>query len=187
MYVALEDMRACTGSLHMWWESDLRMSSFNAGTGGGGLELVEMDGPVVKVRITGPAAGVMTVRVAVTQKLREKFPKIAAVQLVNWVLILQPKVSKVNWLVGEREHCKGCKPVFQYFAPLPLAGVEGGSSRYGDSTHANTVALLTDMLICDVLGFQIVSDWFGPWHWEGHGFMSIGWIVSFEGVVWVSL
>eukprot|EP00884_Botryococcus_braunii_P002525 jgi/Botrbrau1/12273/Bobra.0323s0013.1 len=53
------------------------------GTGGGGLELVEMDGPVVKVRITGPAAGVMTVRVAVTQKLREKFPKIAAVQLVN--------------------------------------------------------------------------------------------------------
>lgn len=54
-----------------------------AGTGGGGLELVEMDGPVVKVRITGPAAGVMTVRVAVTQKLREKFPKIAAVQLVN--------------------------------------------------------------------------------------------------------
>lgn len=53
------------------------------GTGGGGLELVEMDGPVVKVRISGPAAGVMTVRVAVTQKLREKFPKIAAVQLVN--------------------------------------------------------------------------------------------------------
>ena len=52
------------------------------GTGGGGLELVAMDGPVVKVRITGPAAGVMTVRVAVTQKLREKFPTIAAVQLV---------------------------------------------------------------------------------------------------------
>lgn len=52
------------------------------GTGGGGLELVSLDGPLVKVRITGPAAGVMTVRVAVTQKLREKFPAIAAVQLV---------------------------------------------------------------------------------------------------------
>jgi len=52
------------------------------GTGGGGLDLVGIEGPVVKVRITGPAAGVMTVRVAVTQKLREKFPAIAAVQLV---------------------------------------------------------------------------------------------------------
>ena len=55
----------------------------NSGTGGGGLELVEISGPIVKVRITGPAASVMTVRVAVTQKLREKFPAIAAVQLVN--------------------------------------------------------------------------------------------------------
>ena len=53
------------------------------GTGGGGLELVAIEGPIVKVRITGPAASVMTVRVAVTQKLREKFPAIAAVQLVN--------------------------------------------------------------------------------------------------------
>ncbi|CAL5221129.1 g3265 [Coccomyxa viridis] len=53
------------------------------GTGGGGLELVEISGPIVKVRITGPAASVMTVRVAVTQKLREKFPAIAAVQLLN--------------------------------------------------------------------------------------------------------
>ena len=52
------------------------------GTGGGGLDLVALDGPLVKVRITGPAAGVMTVRVAVTQKLRERFPAIAAVQLV---------------------------------------------------------------------------------------------------------
>ena len=52
------------------------------GTGGGGLEVVEVDGPVVKVRITGPAASVMTVRVAVTQKLRERIPSIAAVQLV---------------------------------------------------------------------------------------------------------
>ena len=53
------------------------------GTGGGGLELVELDGPIAKVRITGPAANVMTVRVAVTQKLRERIPLIAAVQLVN--------------------------------------------------------------------------------------------------------
>jgi Fe-S cluster biogenesis protein NfuA len=53
------------------------------GTGGGGLELDELDGPIVKVKITGPAASVMTVRVAVTQKLRERIPSIAAVQLVN--------------------------------------------------------------------------------------------------------
>lgn len=53
------------------------------GAAGGGLELVDINGPVVKVRITGPAAKVMTVRVAVTQKLREKIPSIAAVQLVN--------------------------------------------------------------------------------------------------------
>ncbi|CAM6085075.1 unnamed protein product [Calypogeia fissa] len=53
------------------------------GTGGGELSLVKIDGPVVKVRIEGPAAGVMTVRVAVTQKLREKIPMIAAVQLLT--------------------------------------------------------------------------------------------------------
>ncbi|EFJ20781.1 hypothetical protein SELMODRAFT_108525 [Selaginella moellendorffii] len=52
------------------------------GTGGGELTLVKIDGPVVKIRIEGPAAGVMTVRVAVTQKLREKIPMIAAVQLL---------------------------------------------------------------------------------------------------------
>jgi Fe-S cluster biogenesis protein NfuA len=52
------------------------------GTGGGGLELVSIDGVIVKIKITGPAANVMTVRVAVTQKLREKIPGIAAVQLV---------------------------------------------------------------------------------------------------------
>jgi len=52
------------------------------GTGGGKLELVEIENPIVKVRIGGPAAEVMTVRVAVTQKLREKIPAIAAVQLL---------------------------------------------------------------------------------------------------------
>ncbi|KAG6781927.1 hypothetical protein POTOM_011313 [Populus tomentosa] len=52
------------------------------GAAGGSLELVAIEEPIVKVRLTGPAAGVMTVRVAVTQKLREKIPAIAAVQLL---------------------------------------------------------------------------------------------------------
>jgi Fe-S cluster biogenesis protein NfuA len=52
------------------------------GTGGGQLSLEALDGTIVKIKITGPAASVMTVRVAVTQKLREKIPSIAAVQLV---------------------------------------------------------------------------------------------------------
>ncbi|XP_061376009.1 nifU-like protein 2, chloroplastic [Gastrolobium bilobum] len=52
------------------------------GAADGSLELVAIDEPIAKVRITGPAAGVMTVRVAVTQKLREKIPAIAAVQLL---------------------------------------------------------------------------------------------------------
>ncbi|KAF5184155.1 Nifu-like protein 3 protein [Thalictrum thalictroides] len=53
------------------------------GTGGGLLELVQIDECVVKVRLSGPAAAVMTVRVAITQKLREKIPVIAAVQLIE--------------------------------------------------------------------------------------------------------
>eukprot|EP00955_Chlamydomonas_euryale_P048625 354038-Chlamydomonas_euryale.AAC.4 len=53
------------------------------GTGGGELALQAIDGSIVKIKISGPAAGVMTVRVAVTQKLREKIPSIAAVQLVD--------------------------------------------------------------------------------------------------------
>lgn len=53
------------------------------GAAGGTLELVGIEEPIVKVRISGPAAGVMTVRVAVTQKLREKIPAIAAVQLLQ--------------------------------------------------------------------------------------------------------
>ena len=52
------------------------------GTGGGKLSLESIDSSIVKIKITGPAASVMTVRVAVTQKLREKIPAIAAVQLV---------------------------------------------------------------------------------------------------------
>ncbi|KAL2928899.1 NifU-like protein 3 chloroplastic [Bienertia sinuspersici] len=55
-----------------------------AGTGGGVLELDKIDDDnVVSVRLSGPAAGVMTVRVALTQKLREKIPSIAAVQLIE--------------------------------------------------------------------------------------------------------
>ncbi|XP_008781568.1 nifU-like protein 2, chloroplastic [Phoenix dactylifera] len=53
-----------------------------SGTGGGELELVTIEEPIVKLRLSGPAAGVMTVRVAVTQKLREKIPSIAAIQLL---------------------------------------------------------------------------------------------------------
>lgn len=53
-----------------------------AGTGGGELELIDIEEPIVKIKLSGPAASVMTVRVAVTQKLREKMPMIAAVQLI---------------------------------------------------------------------------------------------------------
>lgn len=53
------------------------------GTGGGVLEFVQIDDYVVIVRLSGPAASVMTVRVALTQKLREKIPSIAAVQLIE--------------------------------------------------------------------------------------------------------
>uniref|UniRef100_A0A0A9F691 NIF system FeS cluster assembly NifU C-terminal domain-containing protein n=1 Tax=Arundo donax TaxID=35708 RepID=A0A0A9F691_ARUDO len=54
-----------------------------SGTGGGSLKLLQINEYVVKIRISGPAAGVMTVRVAVTQKLREKIPSILAVQLTE--------------------------------------------------------------------------------------------------------
>ncbi|KAK9076847.1 hypothetical protein SSX86_005181 [Deinandra increscens subsp. villosa] len=53
------------------------------GTGGGILEFIEIKDYDVKVRLSGPAAGVMTVRVALTQKLREKIPVITAVQLIE--------------------------------------------------------------------------------------------------------
>ncbi|KAI3770377.1 hypothetical protein L6452_01508 [Arctium lappa] len=53
------------------------------GAAGGLVELVSIEEPIVKLRLTGPAASVMTVRVALTQKLREKIPAIAAVQLLQ--------------------------------------------------------------------------------------------------------
>jgi len=52
------------------------------GAVGGSLELVAIKVPIVKVRITEPTTGVMTVRVVLTQKLREKILAIAAVQLL---------------------------------------------------------------------------------------------------------
>jgi len=54
-----------------------------AGTGGGELELVNIIGPIVKVRLTGRAAGVKTVRVALSQKLREKIPSAAGIRVVS--------------------------------------------------------------------------------------------------------
>ncbi|XP_062203306.1 nifU-like protein 1, chloroplastic [Phragmites australis] len=54
-----------------------------AGTGGGELKFVTIVGPIVKVRLRGAAARVTTVRVALTQKLREKIPSIATVQLLS--------------------------------------------------------------------------------------------------------
>ncbi|KAL9224574.1 hypothetical protein vseg_000595 [Gypsophila vaccaria] len=53
------------------------------GAGGGVLELDQINDYILKVRLSGPAAKVMTVRVALTQKLREKIPVIAAVQLIE--------------------------------------------------------------------------------------------------------
>ncbi|CAM8930978.1 unnamed protein product [Rhodiola kirilowii] len=54
-----------------------------SGTGGGKLELALINNYIVNIRITGPAARVNTVRVAVSQKLREKISSIAAVQLLD--------------------------------------------------------------------------------------------------------
>ncbi|PKU69592.1 nifU-like protein 3, chloroplastic [Dendrobium catenatum] len=54
-----------------------------AGTGGGALELHKISGYIVTVRLSGPAAGVMTVRVALSQKLKEKIPLIASVHLIE--------------------------------------------------------------------------------------------------------
>ncbi|RCV36002.1 hypothetical protein SETIT_7G284600v2 [Setaria italica] len=54
-----------------------------AGTGGGKLEFIKIVGPIVKVRLTGRAAGVKTVRVALAQKLREKIPSVAGIRLVS--------------------------------------------------------------------------------------------------------
>ncbi|RLN28559.1 nifU-like protein 1, chloroplastic [Panicum miliaceum] len=54
-----------------------------AGTGGGELELINIIGPIVKVRLTGRAAGVKTVRVALSQKLREKIPSVAGIRVVS--------------------------------------------------------------------------------------------------------
>ncbi|XP_018470522.1 nifU-like protein 3, chloroplastic isoform X1 [Raphanus sativus] len=80
-------LEAETGGLDLNEENIEKVLSelrpYLSGTGGGGLELVQIDGYIVKIRLTGPAAGVMTVRVALTQKLRENIPSIGAVQLLE--------------------------------------------------------------------------------------------------------
>ncbi|VFQ73822.1 unnamed protein product [Cuscuta campestris] len=53
------------------------------GAGGGELELVQIEEYVVTVRLRGPASTVMTVRVALTQKLRDAIPAIASVRLID--------------------------------------------------------------------------------------------------------
>ncbi|VFQ91344.1 unnamed protein product [Cuscuta campestris] len=53
------------------------------GAGGGELELVQIEEYIVTVRLRGPASTVMTVRVALTQKLRDAIPAIAAVRLIE--------------------------------------------------------------------------------------------------------
>jgi hypothetical protein len=45
---------------------------------GGSLELVAIEEHIVKIRITGPAAEFMPLRVPITHKLRKKNPAIAA-------------------------------------------------------------------------------------------------------------
>ena len=52
------------------------------GVASGSPKLVAIEEPIVKVRIIGPAAGVMTVCVAVTKNLQEKILAIIAVQLL---------------------------------------------------------------------------------------------------------
>ncbi|WVZ78738.1 hypothetical protein U9M48_026398 [Paspalum notatum var. saurae] len=93
--LSADNVEKVVGSDHMLSHSPMLLRKDNhaivldeirpylSGTGGGSLELLQIDGYVVKIRISGPAAGVMTVRVAVTQKLREKIPSILAVQLTE--------------------------------------------------------------------------------------------------------
>ncbi|KAK4372721.1 hypothetical protein RND71_008105 [Anisodus tanguticus] len=51
--------------------------------GGGELELVQINDYIVKVRLSGPAAPVMTVCVALTKKMRDAIPAIVAVQMID--------------------------------------------------------------------------------------------------------
>ncbi|PHT31436.1 hypothetical protein CQW23_27773 [Capsicum baccatum] len=51
--------------------------------GGGELELVQINNCIVKVRLSGLAASVMTLCVALTQKLRDTVPTIVADQLTD--------------------------------------------------------------------------------------------------------
>eukprot|EP00669_Euglena_mutabilis_P004580 TRINITY_DN15916_c0_g1_i1.p3 TRINITY_DN15916_c0_g1~~TRINITY_DN15916_c0_g1_i1.p3 ORF type:complete len:101 (+),score=55.61 TRINITY_DN15916_c0_g1_i1:256-558(+) len=55
---------------------------FLAGAGGGDVAFQSVDGGIVRVRLTGPAKAIMTIRVSLTKKLRENIPDILAVQLL---------------------------------------------------------------------------------------------------------
>lgn len=78
-----ENAQFCLWSKILFLQVLAEIRPYLSGTGGGVLELDKIDDYVVRVRLSGPAAGVMTVRVALTQKLREKIPSIAAVQLID--------------------------------------------------------------------------------------------------------
>lgn len=54
-----------------------------AGSGGGELKFIKIVANIVKVRLTGRAAGVKSVRVALSQRLREKIPSIAAIRVLS--------------------------------------------------------------------------------------------------------
>ena len=82
MAISFSNFNLVTGYFLLLCQVLEEIRPYLVGAAGGSLELVEIVEPIVKVRLTGPAAGVMTVRVAVTQKLREKIPAIAAVQLL---------------------------------------------------------------------------------------------------------
>ncbi|KAM3281645.1 hypothetical protein P3S67_027291 [Capsicum chacoense] len=57
--------------------------AYLVGAGGGELEVVQINNYIVKVRLSGLAASVMTLCVALTQKLRDAVPTIVAVQLTD--------------------------------------------------------------------------------------------------------
>lgn len=105
----------CNGWKFLTFQVLAEIRPYLAGTGGGILELIQIDDYVVRVRLSGPAAGVMTVRVALTQKLREKIPSIAAVQLIDWWRIITNiigcKDNNRQWIIQyQLYHIKSFAP-----------------------------------------------------------------------------
>ncbi|KAK8953983.1 hypothetical protein KSP39_PZI001663 [Platanthera zijinensis] len=85
--LAVEQILDTETGLHLNEENVEKVLSeirpYLAGTGGGVLELHEINNYTVTIRLSGPAAGVMTVRVALSQKLKEKMPLISSVHLIE--------------------------------------------------------------------------------------------------------